>query len=293
MRLIPVFILLITHLFTQAQSTCETAEFTRLTSVKTDSALNENWYKIRAKGNLLNFEAKLQNQDSVDYQIFPFKDCHAIEHHHITPIRSVIKGQKIITDEVWNNLINNGVCVCPTCIQRIELKHQGALQVEQGEFYLIRVIANNQPFEIEMQYDDIDTLHPIQFDLDSVNAAEMEVGMVYQLRDIFFVPAKAVYLEKSIPELKQLKSFLEKHEVIKIQVRGHVNGPAQTKPSFYQSLSDDRAKAIQKFLIEAGIEKERIDIKGMSNFQMRYPSPKTPFEAAENRRVEIVITAVN
>lgn len=293
MRLLFMLAFVIPQTITLAQTNCGNAKFTRLTKIQADSSNNENWYKIRAKGNLMDFQASLQNGDSVDYQIFPFTRCSAIEHKHITPLRSVIEGQKLITTEVFNQLVNDGICVCPTCMKRIELKQSGALKVKQGDFYLIRVLNKRQPYQVSMQYSNIDTLNPIRFDLDSVKPAEMEAGMVYQLKEIFFVPAQSVYLPQSIPELKKLKEFLAKHEVIKIQVRGHVNGPAQTKPSFYQSLSDGRAKAIQSFLIEAGISKERIDIKGMSNFQMRYPSPKNPFEAAENRRVEIVITAVN
>lgn len=291
MRILIVTILTFYSITLFAQSDCSSAQFLRKTAIKVDSSLHENWFKVRAKGNVLNFVATLQNGDSVDYEIYPFVDCSNIQ--HTTPIRSVIKGKKTITDEVWNKFIADGVCICPTCKKRIELKQNGKLNIKQGSFYLIRILGHHKPFTFKMDYTNIDTLNPIQFELDSVIPEEIEVGMVYQLKDIFFIPAKATYLPKSIPELKKLKTFLEKHEVIKIQVRGHVNGPAQTKPEFYQTLSNQRAEAIQKFLLEAGIEKDRIDIKGMSNFQMRYPSPKNPFEAAENRRVEIVITAVN
>ena len=99
-------------------------------------------------------------------------------------------------------------------------------------------------------------------------------------------------MDKSIPELKKLELFLKKHDVLKVQVRGHVNGPAQIKPSFYQSLSDLRAKAIKDFLVKNGVDGKRVDAEGMSNFQMRYPSPKNAYQATQNRRVEIVILAV-
>ena len=75
-------------------------------------------------------------------------------------------------------------------------------------------------------------------------------------------------------------------------MRGHVNGPMQANIEFYQQLSDDRALAVKNFLVENGVDLNRISIRGMSNTEMRYRSPKNEMEAIENRRVEIVITAV-
>ena len=55
---------------------------------------------------------------------------------------------------------------------------------------------------------------------------------------------------------------------------------------------DKAIQVIKEFLVENGVAEHRVDAKGMSNFQMRYPSPKDSFQAKENRRVEIVILAV-
>jgi len=275
-----------------SQTTCNSAQFIREISVSESNSSNVNWYKFRAKGNILDFTGDLKSDSLFEYEIFPFTSCNQIINGHTIPIRSVKKGVALLTEELWEKVVEEGICVCGTCLSKIKLNNKKALKVKQGEFYLLKVYGGTTAFGFNLAYSDIDTLNPIQFSLDSLSINEVEVGMVYQLKEIFFIPGTAQYLPKSIKELERLKQFLLKHEVLKVQVRGHVNGPAQTKPEFYQELSDARAKAIKQFLVGNEVEEERVDEKGMSNFQMRYSSPKTAFEAGENRRVEIIITAI-
>lgn len=276
-----------------AQLNCDNAAYLKKSKVINKQASKEAWYKFRAKGNLLEFKGELFKSDSLfEYEIYPFDDCKKIKSGYVTPLRSVTKNGGGLTEEIWQKVIDEGICACGSCLAKLEADFKKGLKVKQGEFYLLRVISNEEPFQFQLSFNDVDSLNPIQFSIDSIPVEEIEIGMVYQLKEIFFIPATPNYLPKSIPELEKLEKFLNKHEVINVEVRGHVNGPAQTKPEFYLSLSIARAEAIKSFLVKNGVAPKRIDAKGMSNWQMRYPSPKNVFEAGENRRVEIVITAV-
>ena len=291
-RVLPVlfFILFINKVL--AQETCSTAIFIRNTKIKSTSNSNESWYKFRAKGDLLTFTGKFENDSLFEYEIFKNKDCASIKKSYVIPLRSTVKGFKAITDELWGMVEKKGICVCKTCIHKIIIDYKKALTVKQGEFYLLKVISKGKPFNFELKYDKIDKLNPIQFNIDSVDLNLIEVGMVYQMKELFFIPGTPNFLKKSISELQKLKAFLSKNKVLKVEVRGHVNGPMQTNLEFYQKLSDDRATAVKTFLVENGVDQDRVSIKGMSNKEMRYSSPKNEFEAIENRRVEIVITTV-
>ena len=275
------------------QLSCTSPQYIKKKNISIKHSDQEAWFKFRAKGALLDFVGNYQEKDSLfEYEIYPLSDCKKIRSGRVTPIRSVLKKSKVVTSEIWKRVVEEGICACPSCLSKIDIDHQKPLRLKQGEFYLLKVLSYGKPFEFKLNFGEIDSLHPIQFSIDSIPFEEIEIGMVYQLREVFFVPAEAKYLDKSIPELKKLELFLKKHQVLKVQVRGHVNGPAQTKPAFYQSLSDERALVIKEFLVENGVAEHRVDAKGMSNFQMRYPSPKDSFQAKENRRVEIVILAV-
>ncbi len=296
---IPVskFYLLVISIFISSlfygQLSCDSYEYLKKQSINVQNPGYETWYKFRAKGALLDFLGNSEQKDSLfEYEIYPFSDCIKIQLGKVIPIRSVLKKTKLVTEEIWKRVIEEGICSCPSCLSKIDVDHKKPLRLKQGEFYLLKVLSYGKPFGLTLNFREIDTLNPIRFSIDSIPFEEIEIGMVYQLQEIFFVPAQAKYLEKSIPELKKLELFLKKHKVLKVQVRGHVNGPAQTAPLFYQSLSDERALAIKEFLVKNGVAPKRVDAKGMSNFQMRYPSPKDSFQAKENRRVEIVILAV-
>tara|TARA_B100000674_G_scaffold331357_1_gene276749 strand:- start:6012 stop:6914 length:903 start_codon:yes stop_codon:yes gene_type:complete len=275
------------------QLNCESYEYLKKQSVNVQNPGKETWFKFRSKGALLDFAGNSEHKDSLfEYEIYPFSDCIKIQLGDVSPIRSVLKKSNLVTEEIWTRVIEEGICACPSCLSKIDVDYKKPLRLKQGEFYLLKVLSYGKSFGMTLNFREIDTLNPIRFSIDSIPFEEIEIGMVYQLREMFFVPAKAKYLEKSIPELKKLELFLKKHKVLKVQVRGHVNGPAQTAPLFYQSLSDERALAIKQFLVENGVDAKRVDAKGMSNFQMRYPSPKDSFQAKENRRVEIVILAI-
>lgn len=272
---------------------CHSLTYLKKNILHVQNSTQESWYKFRAKGAALDFVGTFENQDSLlEYEIYPFVNCQRIKSGGVMPLRSVFKSSKLITKEIWNKVVDDGVCPCPSCLSKIEIDQKKSLRLKQGEFYLLKVLSRGKSFHLKFNFNDFDTLNPIQFSLDSIPFEEIEVGMVYQLKEIFFIPKTADYLDKSIPELKKLELFLKKYDVLKVQVRGHVNGPAQIKPSFYQSLSDLRAKAIKDFLVKNGVDGKRVDAKGMSNFQMRYPSPKNAYQATQNRRVEIVILAV-
>lgn len=291
-RILSAFFLLLIIGSVEAQNNCASAEFIRETNIESSSGLNESWYKFRAKGDLLTFTGQLKSDSLLEYEIFEDGNCEQITAGYIDPKRSTVKGFNAMTDELWEMVVRDGRCVCGTCLSRINLFFNKALKVKQGEIYLLRVVSRGAPFKFELKYDKIDQLNPIQFNMDSVDLNMIEVGMVYQMKELFFIPATPEFLKRSYGELKRLKQFLAKNTVLKVEVRGHVNGPMQTNPEFYQLLSDQRAAAVKAFLVENGVEKARIATKGMANKEMRYASPKNEFEAIENRRVEIVITTV-
>lgn len=133
-----------------------------------------------------------------------------------------------------------------------------------------------------------------------VNAKEIN-GKIYRIEldkivkgnklvidNIYFHGNKATIIPSSITALEQLYNFLKENEDLKIEIQGHVNGTSNGH-RFYQPLSDDRANAIKDYLIQNGIDKNRLSAKGYSNKFMIYPNPISEIESSKNRRVEILI----
>ncbi len=118
---------------------------------------------------------------------------------------------------------------------------------------------------------------------------KIQKGRKVNLRNIQFYGNQAKFLPQASGDLKALLAFMEINKNVKIEVEGHVNGPNQRNTKDYQTLSEDRAKAVKEYLIENGIEATRIASIGYGNTQMLHPNPKSEVEMSANRRVEIKI----
>jgi outer membrane protein OmpA-like peptidoglycan-associated protein len=99
-----------------------------------------------------------------------------------------------------------------------------------------------------------------------------------------------------LPALQSLLATLKANVTIKIMVLGHVccggNNPDydMIEPGeLNMKISETRAKAVCDYLLENGIESDRIKYKGLSFKYPRVFPEKTEEDRAKNRRVEIEI----
>jgi outer membrane protein OmpA-like peptidoglycan-associated protein len=125
-----------------------------------------------------------------------------------------------------------------------------------------------------------------------VELKPIAVGLKTSIEDITFMGDETEIYHKSVPALDEVKTWLELNPSASICVIGHVNGPDNEKsPSFYKKASERRADAVRAWLIQHGIAKERLTIRGAGNTEMVYADPKTDWENQANRRIEIEVTA--
>lgn len=122
-----------------------------------------------------------------------------------------------------------------------------------------------------------------------ITLKKIQKGDRMTLEDIKFEEDKAEFLEKSRPALRQLLKFMSENQDVTIEVGGHVNGMTKRNKKEYKVLSNDRAEAVQDFLVENGIESSRLKVKGYGNAEMLHSDPVTRGQMEANRRVEIKI----
>lgn len=103
---------------------------------------------------------------------------------------------------------------------------------------------------------------------------------------VFFDFDKATLKNESKPELERIKRFLNKNTEVKIELHGHTDD--QGTDEYNMQLSKDRALAVKNYLINGGIDSNRIETKGFG--ESKPLINETNDEArAKNRRVEMVI----
>lgn len=113
-------------------------------------------------------------------------------------------------------------------------------------------------------------------------------GKSMQIDEIEFVPGSSEFLSTAEPKLRRLKDFLALNAAVKVEIQGHVNATGENTFTA-QKLSEARAKRVMHYLIENGIDKNRLTSVGFGNTMPIYPDPKFAYEEQANRRVEIKV----
>lgn len=141
-------------------------------------------------------------------------------------------------------------------------------------FEFKNVSSIKEPFKLEI------LLHPISDKLIS--------GQEVVLRNVLFENNSNELLESSTDELNRLAKLLEQNIHLNIRINGHTDNIGTQVNN--QTLSENRAKAVTQFLIDAGIAKERLSSKGFgemlpiadnSNEDGRSENRRTSFEVVE------------
>lgn len=126
--------------------------------------------------------------------------------------------------------------------------------------------------------------------LDTVAAEPVEpavtipsVGDVVTMWGVYFATDKSEVLPQSYNELQLLLEMLMAHPTMKIELRGHTDN--QGTIAHNNSLSEARAKAVVDYLVEHGIDRQRLSWHGYGK-DMPVSDNSTPKGRSLNRRVE-------
>jgi outer membrane protein OmpA-like peptidoglycan-associated protein len=172
------------------------------------------------------------------------------------------------------NMINSGICYCPTCVIRYS-------KLSLLEDLYIKVIGGSN-LEIELSKKVINE-NIVWY------KRKLHSGDKIRLDNISFVGGLAKFRAVSYNDLNRLFILLEKNREVHVEIQGHVNKPRKKNSKRDQELSNQRAKAVVDYLLKKGINKDRLNGTGYGNTKMIYPNAKTEYEMQFNRRVEILV----
>jgi outer membrane protein OmpA-like peptidoglycan-associated protein len=111
-------------------------------------------------------------------------------------------------------------------------------------------------------------------------------GQKMNLRNVFFEQSRAILLEASSEQLKEVVQLMQINPTLVIELHGHTDGIGDADLNMI--LSKDRVETIKKYLIQEGIAANRIAAKAFGGTQP-IASNETEETRKLNRRVEFLI----
>jgi len=111
-------------------------------------------------------------------------------------------------------------------------------------------------------------------------------GQIVRLNNIFFDYDKATLRKESFPELDRLVIIMNENPEMKIEIRGHTDNKGTNEYNI--DLSMRRANTVREYLIEHGVDKNRVSAKGYGE-EEPVATNDTDEGRQLNRRVEFLI----
>lgn len=114
----------------------------------------------------------------------------------------------------------------------------------------------------------------------------IEAGTVVNLNSVLFEQSSTELLPESYPELNMVVSFLRENPQVEIELAGHTDNRGNARDNI--RLSQERADRVKDYLVEKGIDTDRVVVKGYGG-EKPVASNDTEETRRLNRRVEFII----
>lgn len=207
-----------------------------------------------------------------------------------------IKGKKIDAElKVKEELTGNEINIVSAG------KNSYKIAIEKGKSYNVECNATGyKNFDHSMVISEYVNPDSNIFD---VFLKPLKAGDNFVMDNIYFYPNTYALRKGSEKELTYLLNYLINNPEVKVELQGYTNGNNRCKKNkaykkkgpewnfsgTAKKLSQYRAEAIKKYLVQKGVQKQNINTKGFGGEKMIVANPKTHEAIEKNIRVEVLI----
>lgn len=138
----------------------------------------------------------------------------------------------------------------------------------------------------QIGYDTLDMVLASIGDSLNIQLTPVKKGEVFVVKNLFFATNKTRILPTSEGALQDLYMYLARNPQVRIRIIGHTDNVGKDEAN--QKLSEGRAEAVKKDLIERGLTPDRLESEGRGESQP-IDTNDTEEGRQNNRRVEIEI----
>lgn len=162
------------------------------------------------------------------------------------------------------------------------------ISLPAGKNYSISVKSDEYMFAS----DNIEVQKSVKFQrfVKNFELSPIEIGAAIVLKNVFFDSNASILRSESYAELNVLSQLLKNNSTIKVEISGHTDNKGSAFSN--KKLSTERAIAVVNYLVNTGIDKNRIVSAGYGH-DKPVADNKTPEGRQINRRVEAKIISLN
>ena len=223
------------------------------------------------------------------YSVSYIYEAEIPEEHRIKFKSNYVKG--IVRDKSTRQpllakieLINLQKNETESLVESDSVTGQYLIVLTQGAEYALYVNKKSYLFQsLNFNYSEVKNFEPIILNIDLEKAKE---GTIAILENIFFDVDKYDLKEKSITELQKISRFLADNPGLRVEVSGHTDNSGALV--YNKQLSEKRAQSVFTYLVNNGIDKTRLSIKGYGP-ERPIADNATEEGRQKNRRIEFKI----
>lgn len=152
--------------------------------------------------------------------------------------------------------------------------------LNRGRQYVIG--AQREDYFPITEHFDVRTLEQSKELVKNLELAPIEIGQQFRLNNVYFETGKATLRPESQAELNELVRALESTSV-HLRINGHTDDIGSEQDNL--ALSQARAQSVMEYLIDSGIDEDRLSAIGFGESQPTVPNDSDE-NRAFNRRVE-------
>ena len=121
---------------------------------------------------------------------------------------------------------------------------------------------------------------------------KIKTGQVIKIEKLYFLADRSEPTADSHDVLEEVYKFLAENENVKVEIGGHTSARKGITDQYCDNLSTARAKSVTQFLIDKGIDPNRLTAVGYGK-KKPIASNNTPSGKKRNQRVEIKILSID
>lgn len=115
-------------------------------------------------------------------------------------------------------------------------------------------------------------------------ATEIALNRIVELDPVQFAAGSSDLLDESVPILTEAAEILVQNPVGSVEIEGHTDSSGDEETNL--ELSQERADAVRDFLIEEGVDADRLTATGYGETRLLVDPDESDEDKATNRRIE-------